>query len=213
MGTIVDATMPADQFALADTFAAMPEVECETVQLVAKEDGCVAPFCWMSAPDLDELHETLKADSSTTEVECLLEQDDRCLYRIRWQSRIRVVISLLGIEDGRLLDAHGEDGRWELRVLFPSHDSVSATYEVCQEHGVDLTIHRVKGVVESMDRGGNELTDKQFEALAAGIESDYYHVPRGRSLEELANELDISHQALSERLRRGHRTLIQQTLR
>lgn len=213
MGTIVDATMPADQFALADTFSALPEVECETVQLVAKEDGCVVPFLWISAPDMDELHETLEADSSTSEVERLLEQDDRSLYHVSWQARIRVVIYLLGIEDGTLLDARGENGRWELRVLFPSHDSVSATYDVCQDHGVDLTIHRVKGVVESMDRGGNELTDKQYEALAAGIESDYYHVPRGRSLEELANELDISHQALSERLRRGHRTLIQQTLR
>jgi|AntRauTorcE11898_2_1112593.scaffolds.fasta_scaffold05656_1 predicted DNA binding protein len=213
MGTIVDATMPADQFALEDTFTAMPEVECETVQLVAKEDDCVAPFLWFSTSDVDELHETLEADSSTREVERLLERDDRCLYHITWQARIRILVHLLGIEDGTLLDARGENGRWELRILFPSHDSVSATYDVCQQHGVDLTIHRVKGVVESIDRSGNELTDKQYEALAAGIQSDYYHVPRGRSLEELADELDISHQALSERLRRGHRTLIKQTLR
>jgi len=213
MGTIVDATMPADQFALADTFTEIPEVECETVQLVANDDDSVAPFVWLSAPDMDELHETIQADSSTRDVERLLEKEDRCLYNITWQSRIRIVVYLLGVEDGTLLDARGENGRWELRVLFPSHDSVSATYDICQQHGVDLTIHRVKGVVESIDRSGNELTDKQYEALAAGIESDYYHVPRGRSLEELANELDISHQALSERLRRGHRTLIQQTLR
>lgn len=213
MGTIVDATMPADQFALADTFTAIPEVECETVRLVAKEDDCVAPFLWFAAPDLDALHETLEADASTRKVERLLERDDRCLYHITWQARIRVLVHLIGIEDGTLLDAHGENGRWELRVLFPSHDAVSATYDVCQEHGVDLTIHRVKGVVESIDRSGTDLTEKQYEALAAGIQSDYYHVPRGRSLEELAEELDISHQALSERLRRGHRTLIKQTLR
>lgn len=213
MGTVVDATMSADQFALEDTFAAIPEVECETVQVVAKDDGSAVPFVWISAPDTDELHETLEADSSTREVECLLEQEDRCLYNITWQARTRLVIYLLGVEDGTLLDAHGKNGRWELRVLFPSHDSVSATYDICEEHDVNLTIHRVKGVVESIDRSGNELTDKQYEALAAGIDSDYYHVPRGRSLEELANELDISHQALSERLRRGHRTLIQQTLR
>jgi predicted DNA binding protein len=213
MGTIVDATLPADQFALEDTFAAIPDVECETVQLVAMEDDCVAPFLWFSAPDVDELHETLEADSSTCEVERLLERDGRYLYHITWQTRIRVLVHLLGIEDGTLLDARSDDGRWELRVLFPSHDAVSATYDVCQQHGIDLTIHRVKGVVESIDRSGNELTEKQYEALAAGIQSDYYHVPRGRSLEELADELDISHQALSERLRRGHRTLIQQTLR
>ncbi|NHN42691.1 DNA-binding protein [Halorubellus sp. JP-L1] len=213
MGTIVDATMPADQFALADTFAQLPDVECETVQLVANDDDSVAPFVWLSASDMDDVHEALEADSSTRDVERLLEKEDRSLYHVTWQARIRIVVYLLGVEDGTLLDARGENGRWELRILFPSHDSVSATYDICQQHGVDLTIHRVKGVVESIDRTGKELTDKQYEALAAGIESDYYHVPRGRSLEELANELDISHQALSERLRRGHRTLIQQTLK
>lgn len=213
MGTIVDATMPADQFALADTFTAIPDVECETVQFVATEDDCIAPFIWFSADEMDELSETLEADSSTSEVERLLERDDRCLYHITWQAEIRILVHLLGIEDGTMLDARGENGRWELRMLFPSHDAVSATYDVCQEHGVDLTIQRVKGVVDSIDRSGNELTDKQFEALAAGIQSDYYHVPRGRSLEQIAEELDISHQALSERLRRGHRTLIKQTLR
>jgi predicted DNA binding protein len=213
MGTVVDATVSSDQFALQHTFDELPGAEFETVPIVAKNDEHVVPFLWGSAPDLTALHEELLEDGSTESVTRLVEKTDRSLYRITWSSRIRIIMYILGLENGTLLDARGRNGQWELRILFPSHDSVSATYDLCKAYDVDLTIRRVKGIVQSIDRSGNELTDKQHEALAAGVESDYYRIPRGHSLEELANELDISHQALSERLRRGHRTLIEQTLR
>ncbi len=51
------------------------------------------------------------------------------------------------------------------------------------------------------------LTEPQREAIAEAYRQGYYDVPREISLEELANELDISHQALSERLRRANRVL------
>jgi len=213
MGTVVDATVPTDQFALSDTFEAIPEAEFETIRVVAQQEGYVIPFLWASAPDMEELHRALEEDATTDDVQCLVEQDDRRLYQIKWQSRIRVIIYILGIEKGTLLGAEGTDGRWELRVLFPDHDSVSSTYEFCREYGIDLSIRRVKGIGESIDRSEEGLTKEQYEALAAGFESDYYRVPREQSQEELADELDISHQALSERLRRGHRALIEQTLK
>lgn len=213
MGTVVDAAVTSDQFALEETFDAVPEATFGTVPVVASSDEQVMPFLWAAADDTERLHTALQADPSTESVTRLVEQDDRSLYRITWAAHIRVAISLLGLENGTLLAARGRTDRWDLRILFPSHDSVSATYDLCKRYGIDLQIHRVKGVVESIDRGGNHLTDKQHEALSASIQSDYYHIPRGQSMEELAAELDISHQALSERLRRGHRTLIEQTLR
>lgn len=52
------------------------------------------------------------------------------------------------------------------------------------------------------------LTSEQYEALTEAIQYGYFEIPRDISLVELAAELDISHQALSERLRRAYRTLI-----
>ncbi|MFC7142999.1 helix-turn-helix domain-containing protein [Halosimplex aquaticum] len=60
--------------------------------------------------------------------------------------------------------------------------------------------------------GGFHLTDEQFTTVKAALDRGYYKVPREATLEELANELDVSHQALSERLRRGHRTLIENVI-
>ena len=53
-----------------------------------------------------------------------------------------------------------------------------------------------------------ELSSDQHEALVAAFETGYYDIPRDVTLEELADQLGISHQALSERFRRAYEGLI-----
>lgn len=212
MGTIVDATVPTEQFALRDTFDEIPDAEFETVRVVAHEAGHVMPFLWSTASDLDGLQTALERDSTTQNVTRLARSDGRCLYQMEWRAHIRVVVYVLVEEQGTLLGAHGRGDRWKLRVLFPDHDSVSSTYDFCKEYGIDLSIRRVNGVTDSITHGGVGLSEQQHEALTAAYESGYYGVPRKMTLEELATQLDVSHQALSERLRRGHRNVIASTL-
>lgn len=212
MGTIVDATVPTEQFALADTFEAVPDAEFETVRVVAHEAGHVMPFLWASTADSESLREALEADATTRAVQRLCQSDGRDLYRIEWEADIRAIVFFLVEGHGTLLSANGQNGRWQFRVLFADHDSVSATYEFFRKNGIDLTIRRVKGVTDSIDRHGDGLSEEQYEALTAAFETDYFGVPRGMTLEELAEKIGVSHQALSERLRRGHRRLISNTL-
>ena len=56
------------------------------------------------------------------------------------------------------------------------------------------------------------LTEPQQGAVAEAYRHEYYDVPREVSLDELARELEISHQALSERLRRANRVLVSEQL-
>jgi predicted DNA binding protein len=212
MGTIVDATVPTDQFALPDTFEAMSDVEFESVQVVAHESGQMMPFLWGSTRDLDRLDDALVQDSTTDSVQRLADCDGRRLYRIHWQLDVKVVLQMLVEDHGTLLGATGRNGHWALRVLFPDHQSISSTYEFCKEHGIDLSIRRVNGAGNLIDHGGIDLSEEQYEALTAAFETDYYDVPRGKTLEGLSELLEVSHQALSERLRRGHRNLIANTL-
>ena len=212
MGTIVDASVPTDQFALGETFDAVADAAFETVRVVAHDAGHPMPFLWGEAADRDALYEALVADGSTVDVERLASDDQRDLYRIDWDAAIETVVSLLVEQGGTLLGARGADGRWTLHVLFRDHDAVSTTFDACADAGVDLSIRRVNGVTDSIGNGGVGLSADQHEALRAAFETDYYAVPRGMTLEALAGELDVSHQALSERLRRGHRNLIASTL-
>jgi Predicted DNA binding protein len=56
------------------------------------------------------------------------------------------------------------------------------------------------------------LTDTQREALVLAYERGYFNSPRESSLEAIGEELGITQQSLSSRLRRGHRRLIENTL-
>lgn len=52
----------------------------------------------------------------------------------------------------------------------------------------------------------------QYTALTQACQHGYFKIPRELDLDDLAAMMNISHQALSERLRRGHETLIKTTL-
>jgi len=212
MCTTVDASVPADRFALAETFDAVADAEFESVRVAAHPPERPMPLLWGSAADRNALSAALAADSSTANVQQLASRDERCLYRVDWDAAIETVLEVLVDGGGTVLGTKGTGGRWAIQLLFPDHDSVSTTFDACAAAGVDLSIRRVNGVTDSIGRGGLGLSADQHEALRAAFETDYYAVPRGMTLEGLAGELDVSHQALSERLRRGHRNLIANTL-
>ncbi len=212
MGTIVDVIVPTDQFALEETFDRLPDAAVESVTVVAHEPGSVIPFIWGSAGNLELLERALRGDSSTAGVSSLASEDDRTLFRVDWEPAVRSVVDVFIETNSTLLRAVGREKRWELRILFPDQESVSRTYESWRDHGIDPSIRRVNGVEDVLSHGGMDLSHDQHEALVTAFEHDYYCVPRGVTLDGLADELGVSHQALSERLRRGHRNLVQTTL-
>jgi hypothetical protein len=55
---------------------------------------------------------------------------------------------------------------------------------------------------------GRGLTAAQREAIRAAADRGYFKVPREVSLKELAEQLGVSEQAVSQRLRRGLGNLV-----
>lgn len=213
MSTIVEAGIPADQFALNETLQNVPGATFEVVRLVANGSERVMPFLWGTADDMDELVTELRADSSTDNIEILAELEDEHLFRMNWMAHIRVILYIVLEEEGTILDAYGKHEHWELRILFPEHDSVSTTSDFCAEYDIELDFERIYELSESIRRGRYGLTDEQYRTITAAYDGGYYDVPRETNLTDIAESRDVSHQALSERLRRGHKTLIQNTLR
>lgn len=208
MSTIVEATVPVDQFALGDTFERLPEAEFEIMRLIAggKAD---TTFVWATADDFDRLASALEEDDTTREVHLVAELEDACLYRLEWASPIRVVFSFFLESDGSILRAYGTNTGWELSFLFPEHRAASATHDICRDYGLEMSIRSVFQLSNARQRDQDALTEKQRDALLAAYETGYYAVPREISLQELAERQGVSHQSLSERIRRGHRALIE----
>ena len=212
MSIIVEATVPADEFALSHTLSDVQNLEVHAVRLVARESGQVMPFVWANCPDLDRLYETLDADPSVVEVTLLGEFDSECLLQIQWESRVRVLTAILGAEDALVLDVCGIDGTWHLQIFFPDQDLAVATFEFCREYGIEITVEETKHLSEVSESGYFGLTQRQYETVVSAYKCGYYEIPRAVNQEELADQFDVSHQALSERLRRAHETVITNAL-
>ena len=211
MLTLVKASVPVDQFALGDTFELIPAVEFDAVRIVSQDTTRVVPLLWATNADPSDVYEALETDETTARVELVSQRNHRSLFRMRWTAEVQFVTHDLVDEGGSLVSARGTNDKWTFWILFPERDAVSTMYEACD--GYDVRIEQIQSLDEAPSLGEFHLTDTQFETIATAAESGYYSIPRDVTIEELAAELGVSHQALSESLRRGHRALIESVVK
>lgn len=211
MATIADLRVPADEFALARTLREAPDVGLQVERVAAHDDGSVLPLVWVTTDAFDELEAAFEDDPTVNDVSLLADLDGERLYRMEWIDRVDIVVHALVEEEGTILNAHAEEGEWHLRIMFPDREALSRTYEFCKESELRVEVEAIYELDE--ERGGRfGLTEDQYETLSTALERGYYEVPREISLGDLAEELDVSHQSLSERIRRGHRNLLERTI-
>jgi len=106
-------------------------------------------------------------------------------------------------------ETHGE--RWRLRLRFATHEQVEAFRSYFEATPYSFTLRELfTSTGEQKER--SHLTPGQREVLTAAANTGYYCVPRETTCKELAEEFDISHQAVSEKLRRGTENLIKSSL-
>ncbi|SEV84546.1 helix-turn-helix domain-containing protein [Natrinema salifodinae] len=210
MTTIAELSLSTDEFALAETFQRLPSLEVRVESVVAEGPVRTMPLVWFCNTDRADLEAALEADPTVAEHLQLLEnaEDDELFYRLHYTDEIGSVCCCVYEHGGTVLDAQVSDGQWTLRLLFPHREELSDAVSNIEDHGVRVDVKRMVEAGQDEDLETTAaLTEPQQEAIAEAYRQGYYDVPREISLEELANELDISHQALSERLRRANRVL------
>lgn len=211
MATIVRGDIPSSEFALQETLSTLPDLEVEIERIVTSGDASIMPLLWVRGADANATQQALQNDSSVETIELLSTFDNEQLYRMEWIDRIQLVLQMLTNAQASILDAHGSSDQWQLRVLFPDRDELTMTTDFCGDHGLTFTIKTIRELDGELS-GRYGLTDVQHESLIHAVETGYYEVPRNANLADLANDLDISHQALSERLRRATQALIEDAL-
>ncbi|WP_423745548.1 bacterio-opsin activator domain-containing protein (plasmid) [Haladaptatus sp. SPP-AMP-3] len=210
VGTVVEVEIPADEFALWETLTEHEDIEFEIERVVAHEDDRVMPFVWVSGGG-EGTKSILEDDTSVENLTLLADLEDEQLYQMEWTDHIQTLVHILVDEEATVLSASGNSAHWHLRILFPDRDALSDTYEYCRENDLSLDIRNIYQLEEGR-KGRFGLTDDQQDTLTLAFQEGYYDIPRKASAENLADDLDVSHQAVSERLRRGHRSLVKNTL-
>ncbi|WP_435153458.1 bacterio-opsin activator domain-containing protein [Haladaptatus sp. DFWS20] len=211
--TVVEVEIPSDEFALSQSLSTRADLTFEIERVVAHDDDQVMPFVWVSSEESsrDELESALDEDPSVKDIELLTDLEDEWLYRMEWVDQIDTLIQILVKEDGTILAAMGDDHSWNLRIVFPEREALSRTYEYCESKGLTLDILNIYKLEEGR-KGRFGLTEHQQDTLTLAYERGYYHVPRDVTADDLADELEISHQAVSERLRRAHGSLVENAI-
>ena len=211
MVTLLSAALPQEEFVLTETLSSVPNASFEVEGVVETCETGVMPLIWANAADHDHLKTALLDDPTTQEVELLSDHADRWLYRMKWISNVQGLLETLVTNQATILTATTNDGRWIVRLMFPAHDGVRDTMAHCKEQDLDLEMIAIREM-GGQPAGRYGLTDAQSEALITAWKQGFYAVPREVTLVDIAADLGISHQALSERLRRGIDALVQDTL-
>ncbi|AXR76893.1 helix-turn-helix domain-containing protein [Natrarchaeobaculum sulfurireducens] len=199
---------------LGQTLESLPSLTLDVERQYALDPAHPIAFCWARCRDLERLERTLDDDGTVDAYERITRSEEWTLYRIR-RSDSGVVNAYRRwvAAGGELLDCRGTDGRWVIEMRFPDRESFTRYHEFLQDEDVEVRLHRLAaGDGADHRRESDPLTESQREALVLAHESGFYDIPRETTLETIADALEISNQAVSERLRRGQSRLIEHHL-
>jgi predicted DNA binding protein len=208
---IVRGEIPAEEFALYEALRSLPGVEFEVERVVQSGDEAAMPLMWIRNAEQEAVENAIEVDPSVRDLTLLSAFDDELLYRMNWVSEVDLVLQMLTNSEATITDAYGTDGRWYLRILYPDRDSLAKTTQFAGDEDLTFDVTAIREM-QGEPSGRFGLTNAQFEALTTALENGYYKVPRELDQSDLAGELDISHQALSERLRRATGALVEDAL-
>lgn len=191
-----------------ETLRQVPAVELEWLRNVPAEDGRVLLF-WATIDDVDAFRAAVAADSTIETLYGVTAVGDRylCQVELTESGRGTDLYPIL-LESGSVVgEATVTVDGWDCHFEFADETALSRFFETAREADIDYDIGRVYEP-ESSDAGGIGLTDAQREALLTALELGYFEVPRKHGLEAVGEELNVSGSAVSERIRRGIRSLV-----
>ena len=178
------------------------------------ESGDVTWVFWAEGDDMGAFEEGLDADTTVEDYAVIGGDDRRRLYQVRLSRRgqEQTASTCWAEANGQFLGATRNDGWWSVRLRFPNRESVQAFFECCADlDGVTASLLRLYETDANEDRPYG-LSRRQLETLRIAFESGYFDIPRDAALDDLATELGVSDNAISERLRRGMRSILEATL-
>lgn len=197
------------------TLARVPDMVIEVEDYRGVAEGATTLVYWASGDSFAAYEDGLRESPLVDDYRLLAEVGDRRLYRLTLSCEGEAIstysiVAELDIVIHRLTATHEGVG---IRARFPTRTELFAYRDACRERGVEFRLRKVYAAEEADDDGERfGVTPPQREALRRALERGYFEVPRRTTLAAVAEELGISEQALSTRLRRGQTNLIDNAL-
>jgi predicted DNA binding protein len=209
MSTVAEFTLAADGFPLGTVFRQLPDVTVQLERVIPDVNG-VIPYFWVRGVETNAIVAQFTDHPGVRDIRLVDHVDSEYLMRCEWTSDYDGVLDALISPEVILLSAIGTTEEWTFELRGESREAIAEFQEYCHDHGAPVELTKIRGL-QPLD-ARQDLTETQREALVLAYERGYFNSPRETTLKEIADELDISQQALGSRLRRGNRRLIEQSL-
>lgn len=211
MSVIAEFRVPSGDFELGRILSVEGMSSIELESLVPTGEATV-PLFWVHNSTRNSFVENVQRHPAVNTAVSVDEFEDRTLFTLDWDANHDHVFKGINEYDGQLLSAIGTSIAWDFELRFPSHDALSGFREHCEDAQISMETIRVYNPTNPDAGPWYGLTELQREAITLAVERGYYDIPRGCTTKELADELGISDQAVTERLRRAIVALVTYTL-
>ncbi|MDG5820227.1 bacterio-opsin activator domain-containing protein [Natronococcus sp. A-GB7] len=212
MSIIAEFSVKSDDFALHHALTAAPEMVVEIEQVVATMEDRVMPYFWVSGDDLAAFEAAFQDDDSVTNTTSIDEVDGAKLYRGEWTENVETIVYAYVELGTTIIQATGKAEDWELRMRFDNQDSLSEFQEYCTENDISYELKSIQEQEQPIASAQYDLTPTQRETLVTALEAGYYESPRAVTMRDLADQMGVAQQTLSNRFRAAHNNLITSTL-
>lgn len=210
MGVIVEVSLPSSEFELGRILHMEGDANVRLETMVPLGNRSV-PFFRVKGMR-EAFEKPVRDNSAVDDLEIITEHEDEALYALDWDPSTDTFFRAINKLDANLLEATGGSDSWLFELRMPSHDALSEFQEACFDAEIPIDVMRIYNPTRPDAGPWFGLTAAQRETLAVAVEKGYYALPRGTTTEKLAEEFDISDQAVTERLRRAIDTLTKNTL-
>lgn len=211
MSVIVEVQIPAERFELGRILDLKSDATIVLETMVPLGETAV-PFFSVHNRNRSGFEERVRNHESVEDLREVSSSDDTTLYAIKWDAFRDPLFEGLRTAEAQLLNATGTATDWQFEFRFPSHTALANFQEYCSDADIPLDVSRIYNPTKPDSGPWFGLSEPQRQTLMRAVEGGYYAIPRRLSTQDLADEFDVSDQAVTERLRRAISTLVENTL-
>ncbi len=210
-GIVAEVRLDHPDLFLRPTIRRAPDVTIEPEYRTVVESDRTLLYVTAYGNAFDDFEAAVDVDPTVTDPVLLDRYPDRRVYRVELTDRAITYTSKTAEVGGRVLECTSCRDGWIVQLRLPDREALVAFNEYCRDRDVTFQVNHLQQADDGED-GVVGLTAKQQELLTVAYEEGYFEVPRGISQSELAERLDVSKSAISQRLRRALAELCRETL-
>lgn len=161
------------------------------------------PYIWVQGVTAERIKTAFTSHPAILDLTIVESFSGNHLLRVEWRATEPTILQTLLASNVTLLSAEGTATEWRFEIRAEEQTHLADFERRCNEAGFSVELTRLQSGVADGFSPPTELTEKQREALNIAYRRGYFNTPREATLEDIAEELGISRQALASRLRRG----------